>query len=60
VTVQATSASRRRVDREELTRLRRENWRLKEERETSVKSRGLVCEREARDTEAPATLYKRI
>jgi putative transposase len=40
------------AEREELTRLRRENRRLREEARDPLKSRGLVCQREGRDTEA--------
>ena len=42
MTVQATSASKKRVEREELTGLQRESWRLKEERETLTKPRPVV------------------
>ncbi|HTX52752.1 MAG TPA: IS3 family transposase [Candidatus Baltobacteraceae bacterium] len=40
------------AEREELARLRRENRKLLQERDILSKAGGLVCEREARDTEA--------
>jgi transposase-like protein len=41
-----------RVERDELVRLQRENRRLKEDVRNPLKSHGLVCQRETRDTEA--------
>jgi hypothetical protein len=54
VTVQATSASKKRLKREELARLRRESWRLKEERKILAKAAAWLA------NEKPATPKRQL